>query len=80
MSGSRQLALTLALVTLVALAAVAANLALLRSTQDSSDPVGRLSPRAVFTSTTDSSGNGLPHDSVSTSGGHGRDDHAGPDD
>jgi hypothetical protein len=35
-------------VALVAAAAAAVNLALLRSTQDSTDPVGRLSPRAVF--------------------------------
>jgi len=48
MSGSRQLVLTLALVAVVAIAAVVANLALLRSTEDSSDPVGRLSPRVVF--------------------------------
>lgn len=55
MSASRQLVLTLALVAVVAIAAVAANLALLRSTQDSSNPVGRLSPRAVFSSQTESS-------------------------
>ena len=66
MSASRQLVLTLALVTVVALAAVVANLALLRSTQDSSDPVGRLSPRAVFSSPTETSsdsGNGTTHSS-----------------
>lgn len=55
MSATRQLALTIALVALVALAAVVANLALLRSTEDSSDPVGRLSPRAVFSTPADTS-------------------------
>ena len=36
------------LVVAVAVAGIAFNLALLRLTQDSSDPVGKLSPRAVF--------------------------------
>jgi len=35
-------------VAVVAVAAAAGNFFLLRLTQDSSDPVGRLSPRAVF--------------------------------
>ena len=34
----------------VAVAGIALNFTLLRITQDSHDPVGRLSPRAVFTS------------------------------
>jgi hypothetical protein len=72
----RQLALTVALVTVVALAAVVANLALLRSTQDSSDPVGRLSPRAVF-STTPATGNGQ---STTPSGGSDRQHEGEPDD
>ena len=46
--GLRRLILTIALVAAIAAAATLANLALLSSTQDSSDPVGRLSPRAVF--------------------------------
>jgi hypothetical protein len=50
---SRHLVLTVALVAAVAIAAVGANLALLSSTQDSSDPVGRLSPRAVFSKQTE---------------------------
>ncbi len=37
-------------VALVALAGIAANFALLGLTQDANDPVGKLSPRAVFTS------------------------------
>ena len=36
------------LVALLAVAATAGNFFLLRLTQDSTDPVGRLSPRAVF--------------------------------
>ena len=44
----RRIAVTILVVAVVAVAAAAANLALLRSTQDSTDPVGRLSPRAVF--------------------------------
>ena len=78
MSASRQLVLTLALVTVVAVAAVVANLALLRSTQDSSDPVGRLSPRAVFSSPSEplsDSGTGTTH-----SGGDDHHDGAEPDD
>ena len=53
MGAARQLVVTLALVAVVAIAAVAANLALLRSTADSSDPVGHLSPRVVFSSPTE---------------------------
>ena len=49
MSSWRQIVLTVALVAVVAVVAVAANLALLRSTEDRGDPVGHLSPRAVFT-------------------------------
>jgi hypothetical protein len=37
-----------AFVAVLAVASAGANLLLLRLTQDSSDPVGRLSPRAVF--------------------------------
>jgi hypothetical protein len=45
-------ALPIALVLVLALGAVVANLALLRSTEDASEPVGRLSPRAVFADAT----------------------------
>ena len=38
----------LALVSLVALAGIAASFGLLRLTQNSHDPVGELSPKAVF--------------------------------
>ncbi len=44
-----------ALVVALAVAGTAANLFLLRLTQSSSDPVGRLSPRAVFSSPTTTS-------------------------
>ncbi len=44
-----------ALVVALAVAGTAANLFLLRLTQNSSDPVGRLSPRAVFSSPTTTS-------------------------
>ena len=40
------------LVGAVAVAGIALNFTLLRLTQDAHDPVGRLSPRAVFTRTT----------------------------
>ena len=39
------------LVGAVAVAGIALNFTLLRLTQDSHDPVGKLSPRAVFTGT-----------------------------
>ena len=39
------------LVGAVAVAGIALNFTLLRLTQDSHDPVGKLSPRAVFTET-----------------------------
>jgi anti-sigma factor RsiW len=44
----RSIFLATALVVVLAVAGTAANLWLLRLTQDTSDPVGRLSPRAVF--------------------------------
>jgi len=47
--GRSRVAIGAALVLALAVASTAANLFLLRLTQDSSDPVGRLSPRAVFT-------------------------------
>jgi hypothetical protein len=47
--GPGRAAIGAALVLALAVAGTAANLFLLRLTQDSSDPVGRLSPRAVFT-------------------------------
>ena len=68
MSASRQLVLTVALVAVVAIVAAVANLALLRSTEDSSDPVGRLSPRVVFSSSTepaaDTTPGGTQHDAT----------------
>ena len=78
MGAARQLVITLALVAVVALAAVVANLALLRSVEDSSEPVGRLSPRAVFSAPTETStdnGHG-PTPSVTS----GRRDEGEPDD
>lgn len=48
MRGRKSASLAAVLVALLAVAGTAANLFLLRLTQDSSDPVGRLSPRAVF--------------------------------
>ena len=48
MDRPRRIAVSILVVAMLAVAAAAANLALLRSTQSSSDPVGRLSPRAVF--------------------------------
>jgi len=48
--GSRSTVAAAALVAALAVAGAGANLFLLRLTQDSSDPVGRLSPRTVFTS------------------------------
>ena len=48
MSRRSRAAIAAALVLALAVAATAANLFLLRLTQDSSDPVGRLSPRAAF--------------------------------
>ena len=50
MRGRRSAVVAAVLVALLAVAGTAANLFLLRLTQDSSDPVGRLSPRAVFSS------------------------------
>jgi hypothetical protein len=47
--GRSRAAIGAALVLALAVAGTATNLFLLRLTQDSSDPVGRLSPRAVFT-------------------------------
>jgi hypothetical protein len=44
----RSMFVAMALVVVLAVAGTAANLFLLRLTQDTSDPVGRLSPRAVF--------------------------------
>ena len=41
------------LVAAVAVAGIALNFTLLRLTQDSHDPVGKLSPRAVFARTRD---------------------------
>jgi len=75
---SRQLVLTLVLVAGVAVAAVVANLALLRTAQNSSDPVGRLSPRAVF-STQAPTTSTTPANTTSSDDGRGR--HSGePDD
>ena len=79
MSGPRQLVLTFALVAVVALAAVFANLALLRSTEDSSDQVGRLSPRVVFSSSTEPSPDTSPA-STTPSGGGTRGEPSEPDD
>jgi hypothetical protein len=64
-----------ALVLALAVAGTAANLFLLRLTQDSSDPVGRLSPRAVFT-TPATTTPALPPAPVTTTGEqhHGADD------
>ena len=73
MGTARQLVVTLALVAVVAIAAVAANLALLRSTEDSSDPVGHLSPRVVFSAPTEPAIDTTP----STTG---RQDESEPDD
>jgi hypothetical protein len=70
---SHQLVLTFLLVAVVAGVAVVANLFLLRSTQDSSDPVGRLSPRAVFstpTPTAPSQTTTIPPASSDDGGGH----------
>jgi hypothetical protein len=79
-SGLKRLAVTVALVGALAAGAAAANLALLRSTQDSYGPAGHLSPRAVF-STTQPGGSTVPGDTTSPDGGgHGRDDGGGPDD
>jgi len=44
----RSIVVGVLLVALLAVAATAGNFFLLRLTQDSTDPVGRLSPRAVF--------------------------------
>ena len=79
MSGARQLVLTLALVAVVALAAVVANLALLRSTEDSSDQVGRLSPRAVFSLSTEPSRDTSPAGTAPSASGT-RHDANEPDD
>ena len=73
MSSWRQIVLTVALVAVVAIVAVVANLALLRSTEDTGDPVGRLSPRAVFTGNGSSTVPAVPH-------GDGRHGGATPDD
>ena len=48
MHGLRSALVAVALVAVLAAAGTATNLFLLRLTQDSSDPVGRLSPRAIF--------------------------------
>lgn len=50
MNGRSRAAVAATLVLALAVAGTAANLFLLRLTQDPSDPVGRLSPHAVFTS------------------------------
>jgi hypothetical protein len=51
MRGWQRALLGALLVGAVAVAGIALNFTLLRLTQDSHDPVGKLSPRAVFTGT-----------------------------
>ena len=79
MGGRSRVAIGAALVLALAVASTAANLFLLRLTQDSSDPVGRLSPRAVFTvpaTTTPAPAPPLPATTVTTTveRHHGADD------
>jgi hypothetical protein len=52
------------LVALLAIAATAGNFFLLRLTQDSTDPVGRLSPRAVFSTPNSPSHTQAPTDTT----------------
>ena len=54
------------LVVAVAVAGIALNFTLLRLTQDSNDPVGRLSPRAVFNEPSDLTPSSGPDDSSTT--------------
>jgi hypothetical protein len=76
--GRSRTAIGAALVLALAVAGTATNLFLLRLTQDSSDPVGRLSPRAVFTApaTTPSPAPTPPATTVTTT----VEQHHGPDD
>ena len=66
------------LVGAVAVAGIALNFTLLRLTQDSHDPVGKLSPRAVFTG--DTNGHAAGDDRRPPTTGRADDGGAGDDD
>jgi hypothetical protein len=80
MRAPRWLVVALALAALAA-AGVGANLYLLGLTQDSGEPVGRLSPRAVFPTTTTPPGTVTPPTQTTSTDDHGGHDGQGhPDD
>jgi hypothetical protein len=69
----RRAVLGVLLVGALAVAGIALNFTLLRLTQDANDPVGKLSPRAVFAPTTTTTPTPTPNPAATTGksgGGH----------